>query len=100
MSYEINYNKITDEFSRREYALASLKDWLGGQEVFEKHSRTILADKKLCENRQFMAQCVSMFLGVSGYPVEVWLDYLGFPKETPNNPPATAETQANTEKVG
>jgi hypothetical protein len=99
MAHEIDYSSIPDEFTRREQAFKDLKSWLG-QTRYKKISRIALEEKAKGCNREFIEGSMSIFAGIEGYPVQVWLDYLGFAPKTPNTAPAHAETQANSGEVG
>lgn len=99
MAHEIDYDLITDEFKRREQALKDLKSWLGPAR-FKKASQTALAEKANGCNREVMEASIQLFLGLEGYPVTVWLDFLGFAPRTPKIPVQVAQTQAPTSEVG
>lgn len=99
MAHEIDYDAIKDEFTRRETALKDLKGWLGAKR-YKTASQIALQEKAKGYDREYMEGSMELFAGISGYPVTVWLDFLGFPQKTPNNPPAISETQANSGEVG
>lgn len=100
MAHEIDYMTIADEFTRREQALKDLKQWVGGAAKFKKLSQIALEEKAKGYNRESMEASMSLFHGVSGLPVQVWLDFLGFAPRTPITPPKAAETQAKSGEVG
>jgi hypothetical protein len=73
---------------------------VGGQARFKQLSQIALEEKAKGYDRASMEASMSLFHGVQGLPVQVWLDFLGFPPRTPNNPPNTAEAQANSQQLG
>lgn len=101
MAHEYDYNSIPNEELRKRKAVDDVRFWLGKNfkamsDVIKKESRDGMSRKMITIN-------INMFLGIQGYPVEIWLDELGVPKDpeqTPNNPSGTAETQAPDSKVG
>lgn len=97
MAYEIDYTTIADEFKRREQALKDLKNWLGPT-TYKKASKLALEHKNEPNAREQLAISMSLFQGISGLPVEVWLDSLGIYPSTPITLSGSAETQA-TEPV-
>jgi hypothetical protein len=97
MSYETNYDLITDELKRREQALKDLKSWLGTAR-FKKVSQAALVEKERGARREDMEASVSLFLGISGYPVTVWLDHLGYPPRTPKTPPNRRKRKHKAQK--
>lgn len=100
MGYEVDYSTIPNEFDRREQAMKDLKFQLGGTDRYKRLSRSMAEEKVQGATREVIKAGVEMLLGIIGYPVDVWLDYLGFPQQTPNNPVQLAQTQADAVKLG
>lgn len=99
MGYEVDYTTIRDEFDRREQAIKDLKHWLGIKR-YKDISRTALQEKAKGYQRHDIAVTMEMFAGINGYPIQVWLDYLGFYPQTPNTSQIVADAQAQTPNKG
>lgn len=102
MGYTVKYDHITDPALKKEKALSDVRFWLGKQ--YKAMSEVIKAEVAKGMQRVDIVTNINIFLGMSGYPAEVWLDHLGVPpypvEQTPINPSGNAETQAPSPKVG
>lgn len=101
MARTYDYSKIENEDLRKRKALDDVRFWLGKQ--FKPMSEVIQDEVKKGTTRQNLRINIEIFLGFSGYPVEIWLDELGVPKDpeqTPNTPSGTADAQASDSKLG
>jgi len=77
MPREINYSKRYDLADKPRKALEDLEQWWGG-ETFKKMAEeiSVLPDTKA--QRESIRMSCGMFGGVTGYPIEVFMDtYLG-----------------------
>lgn len=100
MAREINYvDRYSKEWERREAALNDLKEWLG-KASYSNLCRVAVEERDKGTDRVTVHNSAALFLGISGYPVNVLLDFLGFPPSTPKTPSGTAQTQAKPSDVG
>lgn len=75
MSRDKDYSALgLSEAEKRKVAIKDLKDWLGTTR-YNKVSREVLKMSPPMSREQFSMQ-VAVIAGVSGYPVEVWMDLL------------------------
>jgi hypothetical protein len=90
MGYTVKYDHITDPALKKQKALDDVRFWLGKQ--YDAMSEVVKEEIAKGTDRDTLLINIEMFLGFSGYPVHAWLDELGCPPQTPNNPSGTAES--------
>lgn len=76
----IDYNKITNPVQERAEAMKDIKEYLGAKKFKEINEIFIKDANQL--TRKIVRFELSMFVGIDGYPVEAWLDTLGFPHDS------------------
>lgn len=75
MHYNIDYTKeYPNEAQRKAAAMNDIKDYLGVTR-YKKIVKAVVADQKITR-KSFIFQ-LSMFVGIEGYPAEVFADELG-----------------------
>ena len=105
MSHTINYStKYPDEVERKAAALKDVKNYLGAAK-FKGIAKAVHLDKTVTR-KSFLFQ-LSMFVGIEGYPAQVWADELGLEPEatqvvktSPDAGPTGAESACNSQPEG